>query len=527
MNNSKTTQLLEEDEIDLRELFATIGRYKWSIIFLTLLITTIVAVKVYFMPKYYQSTVMLEVKVEDEKSSGLSLGGAGALLGLGNGNKANLEKDVTLLKTFRTNQKVLNKMNQYIVRYFIQDENYKEIELENNISIEVSDIKINDFKNYGMRLIIEPFDETQYKLFTTRLFRNTLIGTFHYSEMVQTEDFSFMVHKKAPFIKPYTIKLSGTKRYVYEEIITPNLNIELDKESPFITISYIDNLPNRGEAYLKNLIEIYTQQNINDIKEDAENTISSYDRQLKNIEKRVDLTSNRLKEYKTNNNIVQPEAQTAVLVEELSHLDIQLAQNRYKKEFLNDLISFVQKNSNIDAIAPSLIELNDEPSIALIKIIQEQQLSLSNLLLKYNDDNPRILNTYKKIASLKRKVLSNLKNLKKMLNSKTKSLTKMQSRYKNKIKSVPTKEQKLITFSRDYQLNAKMYTYLMQKRSTTELKRDKALSRFKVIEAIYTADKAVKPKKALIVIVAFITTLLLAIFLAFFRNFMRKENDYE
>jgi len=61
----------------------------------------------------------------------------------------------------------------------------------------------------------------------------------------------------------------------------------------------------------------------------------------------------------------------------------------------------------------------------------------------------------------------------------------------------------------------------MQERSASELKRDKALSRFKIIEAIYTADKAVKPKKALIVIVAFITALILSIFLAFFRNFLK------
>ena len=524
MNNSNTTQLLEEDEIDLRELFATIGRYKWSIMFLTLFITTVVAIKVYFMPKYYKSTVTIEVKLEEDQSKGVSLGGAGALLGLGGGTSTNLEKDVTLLKMFRTNEKVLDKVNNYMVRYFIKDENYKEVELEENISIDVTDIKIYDFKNYGMRIIVEPFDETEYKLFTPGRFSNTFIGKFHYSEMVQTEDFSLMVHKKAPFTKPYSIELSGTKRYVYEEIITPNLSIELDKESPFITISLIDNLPKRGEAYLKNLIEIYTQQNINDIKEDASVVMNSYDKQLKNIEKRVDLTSDRLKEYKIDNSIVQPAAQTALLVTELSRVGIQLAQNSYKKELLKNLITFVKKNNNIDAIAPSLIELHDEPTISLIKIIQAQQLTLSNLTMKYNNDNPRIVNTHSKINSLKRKVLSNLKNLQKTLNSKTKSLQKMEANYKSKIKLAPKKEQKLITFSRDYHMNAKMYSYLMQERSSTELKRDKALSRFKVIEAIYTADKAVKPKKALIVIVAFITTLLLAIFLAFFRNFMRKDN---
>jgi uncharacterized protein involved in exopolysaccharide biosynthesis len=68
----------------------------------------------------------------------------------------------------------------------------------------------------------------------------------------------------------------------------------------------------------------------------------------------------------------------------------------------------------------------------------------------------------------------------------------------------------------------------MQERSAAQLKKDKALSRFKIIESIYTADHAVKPKKALIVLVAFITALIFGIFLAFFREFMKqskKENE--
>jgi len=52
----------------------------WSIIFFTLFLTFAVAAKVYFMPKYYKSTVTIEVKPEDDKSQGFSMGGAAAML---------------------------------------------------------------------------------------------------------------------------------------------------------------------------------------------------------------------------------------------------------------------------------------------------------------------------------------------------------------------------------------------------------------------------------------------------------------
>jgi uncharacterized protein involved in exopolysaccharide biosynthesis len=529
MQNNPSPQLIQKNEIDLKELFTTIGRYKWSIIFLTLLITTIVAVKVYFMPKYYQSTVTIEVKPDEEQAGGFSLGGAGALLGLATGGgSTNLDKDVTLLKTFRTNEQVLDKVDAYMVRYFITDEKYKEVELDNNISIEITDIQINDFKNYGMRIVIEPLNDTQYKLLLPGRFNNTLIGTYHYSEMVQTDNFSLMVHKKSTFKHPYTVELSATKRYVYENIINKNLTIEADKKAPFLTISLLDTLPNRGEAYLKNLIEVYTQQSINDLKNDASIIINSYDKQLQKIEERVQKSSDKLENYKVTNSIIEPKAQSAILVTELSNVGIQIAQNNYKQELLKNLIAFVQQHQNIDAIAPSLIELQDEPTIALIKIIQEKQLGVVALYLKYKSDHPAISNEQKQIVSLQNKVLSNLKNLQTTLINKTKSLKKMEHNYTNKLKSAPKQEQELISFSRDYQINEKMYTYLMQERSAAQLKKDKALSRFKIIESIYTADQAVKPKKALIVLVSFITALIFGIFLAFFREFMKqskKENE--
>ncbi|RUM73504.1 MAG: hypothetical protein DSZ11_05665, partial [Sulfurovum sp.] len=130
--------------------------------------------------------------------------------------------------------------------------------------------------------------------------------------------------------------------------------------------------------------------------------------QLKSIEKRVDASSNRLETYKQDNSIVQPEAQTAILVTEMSKVKVQLAQNSYKKELLRNLIVFVQEHSDIDAIAPSLIELNDEPTISLIKTIQEKQLELSSFLMKYQKDHPNITNTQSKIDFLQGKVLSNL-----------------------------------------------------------------------------------------------------------------------
>jgi len=519
---------IKKDEINLRELFRTIGCYKWSIIFFTLIVTLAMAAKVYFMPKYYKSTVTLEVKPEEQDAGGFSMGGAAAmLLGGGGGSTANLEKDITLLKTYRTNEKVLNKIDGYLVRYFITDEKHKEVELDNNLSIEVTDVKINNFRDYNMRLIVKPLNKTSYELFIEGIFSNEKVGTHHYSELVTHEKFELMVHKKEEFKSEHTIELAGTKRNVFEQIVSKNLSIEADKASPFITLSFLDNLPHRGEAYLTNLIDIYTKQSINDIKADSSVVMDSYDQQLKKVEERVKFSSKKLENFKTSNHIISPEIQAMALVEELSKVDIEIAQNKYRQELIGSLIQFVKANKNIDAIAPSLVDFNDLPTIELIKLIQQQEIALSELLLKYKPDHPTIKRADQTIYTLKEKVLSNLQNLQKTLKEKTKSLRNMKNGYNKKLQSAPRQEQELISFSRDYKVNEKMYLYLMQERSAMQIKHDKALSRFKVIESIYTSDKAAKPKKALIVIVTFITMIILMIFIAFFREFLKEEKENE
>ena len=516
---------LKEDEIDLRELFSTILRYKKSIIFFTFLITFLVAIKVYFMPKYYKTTVMLEVKADGEKGAGFSMGGAASLLLGGAGGSANLEKDIALLKTYRTNKKVLEATKSYTIRYFITDENYKELEVESNLSIEVVQSNVFDIKDYGLTLLLVPKSKTEFALYSPGRFHNTLLGTFHYSENVTTEKFSLMVEKKRDVKQEYTLQLLGSKRYIFENIIQKNLSIEASKEAPFLTISYVDTIPSRAEAYVKNLISIYTKLSLDDIKNDASVVMDSYDRQLKKVEERVATTASELTSYKKTKGIIAPSLQASALVEELGKVEIELSQNAYKEDLAHSLITFVKKHKNIDAIAPSLSELHDAPTVTLIALIQDHQLKLSTLKLKYKSEHPLVVNTKRTIGSLKSKVLANLKNLERTIKDKKISLEKMLQTYKSKLNSAPKEAQELVSYTRDYQVNEKMYTYLMQERSAAEIKRDKALSRFKVIEDIYTPQKAVKPKKALIVIVTFISAFIFMIFLAFFREFLKNGKE--
>ena len=107
MNQTPDPQNYPADEIDLRELFATLWRGKWIII----LVTTVFAVVGVFyalsQPNIYQSSVLL-APAQDEGGAGVSgqLGGlaslAGTSLGGGGSNQTVIAKAVLQSRAFLT-----------------------------------------------------------------------------------------------------------------------------------------------------------------------------------------------------------------------------------------------------------------------------------------------------------------------------------------------------------------------------------------------------------------------------------------
>ena len=526
MPNYTTTPnspLIEEDEINLRELFRTIGRYKWSIFFLTLIITLITTAIAYRMPKYYKSTTVIEVKPKADDRGGFSLGGAGALLGLsGVGGSSSTDKDAALLAMYRTNDKVLDTISYAAQFYHYEKFRYTEI-LENNCSITIKDLKVHDYKKYGMEIQLEPTSSNQFKLLVPGKIGDELLGEFAYDTPIHTEYFDLTIHHNDKGAFPEKILLNADKHYIFDKIISKNFSANVDKTNPFITVSYLDTLPQRAERYIQSLIDAYINLSVGFEIEDADTTLNSLNKQISEIEEKVKVSANNMEQFKSEKKIISPQAQAEALIKGKALADNQIIQNRYKQDLVRKLIAFVKKNKNIDAIAPSLMEFQDEPTITLIAKLQELQLEATSLAQEFKPAYPKLKSLRRQIQSIKSKIRSNLINLQKTLSARAKSLQKLQKEYEQKLTQAPTAEREMTDLLRTYKFDEKLYTYLLQKRSSAEIKKAEAISRFRTIEPIYTSPAPAKPKKVLIVVVAFITALMLSVFLAFFREFLRKE----
>ncbi len=73
---------IEEDEIDLRELFSTIWGNKWKIIFLSILITSLALIYALTKPNSYESNTILILKEQSKPSLGGAAAGLASLAGI-------------------------------------------------------------------------------------------------------------------------------------------------------------------------------------------------------------------------------------------------------------------------------------------------------------------------------------------------------------------------------------------------------------------------------------------------------------
>ena len=527
---------VSEDEIDLRELFATLWRHKLFIFLFTFVVTLIVVVVAYRMPKYYKTTTVIEVKPKsDSKQGGLSLGGLGGLAALAGistgGSNSNAALDAAKMTLYRTNKHILDTVH-YSAQYFVT-RRFRPVELpESNCSIHVTNLRIPDYKNFGIEVLFKPVSPKTFTLIATSKipFMKRTLGTFQYDTPIHTEECDLTIHHNPGGITPETIILNGDKHYIFDSIIAKNLTAEVGSgskkskaELPFVTLAYLDTLPERGQAYIRNLLKKYIQQSIGDELEDINIKLGSINQQIEEIKTQANASSKSYEKFKSKNAILSPEAQAKVLIEQKALVDGKLTEIRQKLSMVNKLITSSKNRKNIDTMAPALVQLGDEVTAGFIGKLQDLQIQEATLTQEFTAAYPKLKAVRHQINSLRSKIAKSLKGLRKILQDELALLKKEKQSYIKQLKQAPNLETGLAPLMRDYKLYETMYTYLLQKRSSLKLKKAEALSRFRIIDPIYTNPKPAKPKKALIAIVGLITAFILAIFLVFFREFLRGE----
>ncbi len=521
MQNSKNLQI---NEFTFKDIFNILGKYKWSIIFITILSSLIGASYVHLQPKIYSAYAIIKVKPILKNSSTELIANSETK------KEKDVTEEITLLKTFQINKKVLDKIN-FDVQYF-NDEKYKKVEIYKDIPIHITNIKILDTKIIGKILTLTPKDkgftiqynnsylnQIKHKIFNTKLFKFNDNRVFSYGEKITNRYFTLTINKQQKLTKPIHFLVNGEKRDIFEKVIKKNLIItQLEKDTSLIKIAYKDTIPQRAKQYVNTLTESFIKHNIENKNRHNNKTLNFIQKELKELKKELKVSEQELEEYQSSKSIVKPSVQGSLFMKELSDIDIQIAENKLKEKLIINLINFVKNNYNLDAIAPSISKLDDQNTLQLITKLQDYQFKEEELSSEYTDQHPKLISIRRQIGQVRDTIVFNLKSLRTNIEYKNNSLTARKKSYNSELEALPSQERHLVNIKRNYEVKSKMYEYLLKKEAENKIIQFSTFSDYQIIDHAYNSNLPINNKNSLILLVITLIGFIFAFILAIIRN---------
>ncbi len=506
----------DEDYIFFLDFVEIILLYKWSILFIIFMVLSLTSIYLYFIPPTYESSATIKIKT-DKSLNNLALQDP-IIRALSQSGASNIEQEIAILNSFYISDKAINKLNME-VQYFAK-EGYKQVEFFVNSPIEIQNITIYNDKTIGKKFILHP-EENGFKIEEKK---SGISQLFQYNQEIQLKDFKCTVKKESNFSSPIYFKFNGGNRDIYENIVKKRLKIsQLNRDVSIIKLSYQDSSIKRANAYINGLIDVYLAESVTNKNRENNKVLKFINQQLQITGKTLGKSEIQLQEYRVKNKVIEPTKQSRLLLERLNSIEIKIEENKIKKSLIKNLLILSENSQYLEDMIPTLKALDELPTIELIQRIEDMRQNIDTLSIKFTKKHPDLILLETQIRKNQNKVYSNIKSLQQNMNQQQKGLYKQRNRNEKKLEKLPKKEKQLIQFQRNYDVNAKMYAYLLEKKSENDLKKVATLSDYEIIDSAYSSRKPISPKKAKILMVSGIIGLILGIFIAYFRNRLSRK----
>ena len=516
---------IKSNELRVQDITTILKKYKWSISLFTILAALLSYTYLYFTPSMYNSYAIIKVKPNIKTQSGELINNT-----ISSTKSKDVTEEISLLQTYKINNQALSDININI-QYFV-DDGYKEVEIYKDIPIEITGINILDPEVKGKKLTLTPNDKgftlnyfhsykekIQQAMFGSQLFTLGDTGILNYGEEIKNNYLSLTVNQLSKIDKPIHFIINGEQREVFENIIKDRLEItQLQKDTSLIKINYQDTIADRAQLYVDALAKSFVTYSIDSKNRQLNRTSDFIVEELTNIKKELKESEEQLEDYQVSKSFVEPSDQAKLYIQKLGDIEIQHAENKLKKKLVTNLIGFVENNSNLDAIAPSLSKLDDQSTLALITKLQDNQLLEEELSTEYTNEYPKLQSVRRQIENIRTKIASNLKSLRQDIDYENNSLTQRKQSYESKMRVLPSKERQLINIKRNYEVKSRMYEYLLKKKAESNIIQLATFSDYQIIDQAYNSYEPVNKKRSLILLLSTLLGLIFGSILALIRN---------
>ena len=175
-------------------------------------------------------------------------------------------------------------------------------------------------------------------------------------------------------------------------VFCQDLKVEASsKLSSVVELSYRDEVPQRAEDILNQLITSYDQATINEKDKLARNTLTFVEDRLSMVAHDLDSIEKKVQQYKSGKGAVDVGTQGQLFLQNVSANDQKLSEVNMQLSVLNQVQKFVTDKDNNGAIVPSTLGVSDPMLSQLLDKLYTSELEYEKLKKTVGENNPTLV----------------------------------------------------------------------------------------------------------------------------------------
>jgi capsular exopolysaccharide synthesis family protein len=458
-NSAENTAATADEVIDLRKYFMVINRSKWRILLLAVLVSALTIFVVLNMKQIFSSRATLLIEAQQAKA-----------------------------------------------------------------------VKIDEV--YGINSAQQEYYLTQFEILKSRTIAESVIDKLQlasHPEFVKQPGLFDQFREMLPFLTAGSAQLSAESqaardRETLVQAFIERLSIEPVRKTQLVNIVFEAQDPKLaadvanaiGEAYIDGQLAAKMG-----ITQKASNWLGG---RLGELRLKLDQSEQALQEFRLREGLVDVAGVRSLGSQELERLGEQITQARSKKAQIDGFVRVV-KQYGTDQIAKleSLPEITAHPGVQSVKMeAVSAERKVSELSKIYGPKHPKLIAAKSELASVQdnlreqiRKLLSGISNEAETLSENLTALEAEMQRAKGQYQNLSGKEAEYQRLQREVETNRQLFDTFMARQKETEVTGDfnSAVARF--TDRAVPAVEPIKPKRKLIVILAFVAAVGFGVIVAF------------
>jgi succinoglycan biosynthesis transport protein ExoP len=453
---------MDEEEIDLRQYWRTINKYKWRILGLAFIVSVLAVLAVFAMTPVYRSTATILVESKQAKVVSIE-----EIYGVDPTLREYFQTQFEILKSRDLARKVIEKLNLAEQPEFKGKEQKPAFNWRNWLPFDLPMEEKHSEPVDPMEQLIDQFA----KRLTVSPVRNTQL-----------------------------------------------VSISFDAEDPKLAMQVVNAL---GEAYIESDLEARL-----DLTRKAGTWLSS---RLDGLKEKLAESEHRLQAFLEKEKLVDVEGVLTVSAKEIEGTTERLVEARKQRAEAESLYrKVISLGDSLVNNVESIPEIFSDPVVQDLKQKEaEAQRAVSELAERYGPEHPKLIAARSQLDTVKtllRKqvtsVVSGIKNSYEVARANEEAQSRALNANKEDIQSISRKQAKLQELQREVESSRHLYEMFFNRFKETSEAGDLQTANARFIDKASTPLVPIKPKKKLIVSLAFVMSLAVGVVLTFLLDYL-------